>query len=42
MSIRNSLPIGIQVFLCDFIGRDEFVMLFGSDPDGAIGLLELK
>jgi hypothetical protein len=42
VSIGDSLPIAFQVFFCDFFGRDEFVMFFGTDPDSAIGLLELK
>ena len=41
-SIGDSLPIAFQVFFCDFFGRDKFVMLFGADPDSAIGLLKLK
>ena len=41
-SIRSSLPIALQVFFGDVFGRNEFVMLFGADPDGAVGLLEFK
>ena len=41
-SIGDALPVAFEVFFRDFFRRDEFVMLFRADPDGAVGLLKFK